>query len=127
MLRNVWLVFRRRAMRFKRLNATVDFELFRPELEKSALRADGTKGSRPAFDHVLMFKVLVLQAMNGISDEQAEYFLRDRLTWKRFLGLGLYHWPVPLTRGGDSQTRCSVILYPVRAGRVCYVEFASFA
>jgi IS5 family transposase len=27
--------------------------------------------------------------MNGISDEQAEYFLRDRLTWKRFLGLGL--------------------------------------
>jgi IS5 family transposase len=40
----------------ERLNATVDFELFRPEPEKSALRADGTKGSRPAFDHVLMFK-----------------------------------------------------------------------
>jgi IS5 family transposase len=73
----------------ERLNATVDFELFRPELEKSALRADGTKGGRLAFNHVLMFKVLVLQAMNGIGDEQAEYFLRDRLTWKRFLGLGL--------------------------------------
>jgi len=73
----------------ERLNATVDFELFRPELELAVPRSDGTRGGRPPFDHVLMFKVLVLQAMNGLGDEPTEYFLRDRLTWKRFLGLGL--------------------------------------
>jgi IS5 family transposase len=34
-----------------------------------------------------MLKVLILQAMNGLGDEATEYFMRDRLTWKRFLGL----------------------------------------
>lgn len=73
----------------ERLNATVRLELFRSDLEKAVPRADGSKGGRPLFDHVLMFKVLILQAMNGLGDEQTEYFLRDRLTWMRFLGLGL--------------------------------------
>ena len=41
-----------------------------------------------------MFKVLVLQALYGISDEQAEFQIRDRLTFMRFLGLGLGD-PVP--------------------------------
>lgn len=34
-----------------------------------------------------MLKVLILQATNGMRDEATEYFMRDRLTWKRFLGL----------------------------------------
>src|SRR5271170_7379751 len=46
----------------ERLNAVVDFELFRADLERAVSRSDGSKGGRPAFDHVLMFKVLVLQA-----------------------------------------------------------------
>jgi IS5 family transposase len=78
----------------ERLTATVDFEVFRPALEAAAPRADRSKGGRPPFDHVLMFKALILQAMNGLSDEQTEFFLRDRLTWMRFLGLGLGD-PVP--------------------------------
>ena len=57
-------------------------------------RADRSKGGRPPFDHVLMFKVLVLQTQNNLSDERTEFFLRDRLTWIRFLGLGLGD-PVP--------------------------------
>jgi transposase, IS5 family len=47
------------------------------------------KGERPPFDHVLMFKVLILQTHNNLSDERTEFYLRDRLTWMRFLGLGL--------------------------------------
>src|SRR5271169_5106763 len=46
----------------ERLSAVVDFELFRGDLERAVPRSDGSKGGRPAFDHVLMFKVLVLQA-----------------------------------------------------------------
>jgi IS5 family transposase len=72
----------------------VDFEPFRPELERAVPRADRSKGGRPPFDHVLMFKVLILQTQNNLSDERCEFYLRDRLTWMRFLGLGLGD-PVP--------------------------------
>ncbi len=37
----------------ERIAALVDFERFRPELEAAVPRADGAKGGRPAFDHVL--------------------------------------------------------------------------
>jgi transposase, IS5 family len=94
----------------ERLQAVIDFELFRPELERAVPRADRSKGGRPPFDHVLMFKVLILQTQNNLSDERTEFYLRDRLTWMRFLGLGLGD-PVPdantiwtfreaLTKGG---------------------------
>ena len=78
----------------ERLGAVIDFELFRPELERAVPRADRSQGGRPPFDHVLMFKVLVLQTQNNLSDERTEFYLRDRLTWMRFLGLGLGD-PVP--------------------------------
>ena len=52
-------------------------------------RADRAKGGRPPFDPVLMVKVLVLQTRNSPSDERTGFYLRDRLTWRRFLGLGL--------------------------------------
>lgn len=78
----------------ERLAAVVDFELFRPELERAVPRAGRAKGGRPPFDHVLMFKVLILQTQNNLSDERTEFYLRDRLTWMRFLGLGLGD-PVP--------------------------------
>ena len=70
----------------ERLAAVIDFELFRPELERAVPRADRSKGGRPPFDHVLMFKVLILQTQNNLSDERTEFYLRDRLTWMRFLG-----------------------------------------
>jgi hypothetical protein len=36
-----------------------------------------------------MFKVLILQAMHSLSDERAECLIKDRLSFMRFLGLGL--------------------------------------
>ena len=67
----------------------VDFELFRADLERAVPRSDRAKGGRPPFDHVLMFKTLVLQASHNLSDERTEYLIRDRLSFMRFLGLGL--------------------------------------
>jgi len=78
----------------ERLAATVDFELFRPELEAALARADRSRGGRPPYDAVLMFRVLILQALYTLSDEQTEYQLRDRLSFMRFAGLGL-HEAVP--------------------------------
>jgi hypothetical protein len=41
-----------------------------------------------------MFKVLVLQASHSLADERTEYLIKDRLSFMRFLGLGLCD-PVP--------------------------------
>ena len=78
----------------ERLAAAVDFELFRQDLETALARADRSRGGRPPFDAVLMFRVLVLQALYTLSDDQTEYQLRDRLSFMRFAGLAL-HDPVP--------------------------------
>lgn len=63
---------------------------FRKTLEKSLSRSKRLKGGRPPFDALLMFKVLVLQALYNLSDEQMEYQIRDRLSFMRFLGLDLH-------------------------------------
>ena len=67
----------------------VDFELFRPELEAALSYSDGAKGGRPPCDPVRMFKVLVIQAHNNLSDERTEFLINDRLSFMRFLGLAL--------------------------------------
>jgi transposase, IS5 family len=69
--------------------AAVDFEMFRAELTRALAYSDGSQGGRPPFDPVLMFKVLVVQATNNLSDERAEFLINDRLSFMRFLGLGL--------------------------------------
>ena len=68
---------------------TVDFEVFRPDLDQALVYSDGSKGGRPPFDAVLMFKILVIQTLNNLSDERTEYLINDRLSFMRFLGLGL--------------------------------------
>ncbi len=78
----------------ERLNAIVDFELFRRDLARAVPRSDGSKGGRPPFDHVFMFKILVMQASHSLADERTEFLIKDRLSFMRFLGLGLAD-PVP--------------------------------
>jgi len=69
--------------------AVVDFEIFRPDLDATLGYGDGARGGRPPFDPVMMFKILVIQAQNGLSDDRAEFLINDRLSFMRFLGLGL--------------------------------------
>ena len=72
-----------------RLNAGIDFEIFRTALtEKLTIEPKGKGGRRP-YDYVLMFKILILQRYYNISDDQAEYQICDRLSFMRFLGLTL--------------------------------------
>ena len=70
------------------LAATVDFEMFRPVLVRALGTPPRWKGGRPPFDPVLKFRMLVLQALHGLSLEQTEYLVRDRLSWMRFCQLG---------------------------------------
>ena len=73
----------------EKLNSVVPWEVFRKPLAKALKRSDGSKGGRPAYDMVLMFKIMVLQALYSLSDDQAEFQIQDRLSFMRFLGLGL--------------------------------------
>ena len=68
---------------------TVDFEVFRPDLEQALACSDGSKGGRPPFDPVLMFRIPVIQTLNNLSDERTEYLINDHLSFMRFLDLGL--------------------------------------
>jgi Transposase domain (DUF772) len=73
----------------EKLNAVVPWEVFRKPLAKALKRSDGAKGGRPPYDPVMMFKIMVLQALYSLSDDQAEFQIQDRLSFMRFLGLGL--------------------------------------
>ena len=72
----------------EKLSVTVDFGMFRVDLANAFPRGDRSKGGRPPFDPVLKFKMLVLHALNGLSPEQTEFLVKDRLNWMRFCGLG---------------------------------------
>ena len=68
------------------------WESFRAAIEAVVLTPDELKKSsagRKPFDAILMFRMLVLQALNNLSDEQVEYQVRDRLSFSRFLWLAI--------------------------------------
>jgi len=73
----------------EKLNAVVPWEVFRKPLAKALKRPDGVKGGRPPFDPVLMFKIMALQALYNLGDDQTEFLINDRLSLMRFLGLAL--------------------------------------
>jgi len=72
-----------------KLKERIDFELFRSLLEDAFYKEEkGIGGARP-YDYVMMFKILILQRYNNISDDKMEFAILDRLSFMRFLGLTL--------------------------------------
>ena len=72
--------------------------MFRPKLEAALNDGDGAKGGRPPAGPATMLKILIIQAQNTLSDEHAALLINDRLSFIRFLGLGLED------RGSDART-----------------------
>lgn len=73
----------------ERLNDAVNWEMFRPSLNKVFRKPHKGAGGRPAYDYVMLFKILVLQRLYNLSDDQTEYQINDRMSFMRFLGLGI--------------------------------------
>jgi IS5 family transposase len=70
----------------------VPFESFRREIEAVVLtpaREKKSNAGRKPIDVIVMFRMLVLQSLYTLSDEQVEYQVRDRPSFTRFLLLGL--------------------------------------
>jgi len=72
------------------LNKASDWEPFRGKLRRCFANEPNGPGGRPPFDYVMMFKVLILQRLYNLSDHQMQFQLLDRLSFQRFLGLGLH-------------------------------------
>jgi len=71
------------------LNTLIDWELFRPTLEKIRQKKHKSNAGRPPMDVVLMFKILILQSLYNLSDYQIEYQIADRFSFMTFLNLQL--------------------------------------
>jgi hypothetical protein len=72
------------------ISALVPWEMFRGDIETVVLTADEarkSKAGRKPIDALVLFRMLVLQSLYNLSDEQIEYQVRDRLSFTRFLGL----------------------------------------
>lgn len=71
------------------LTQYIDFEIFRAPLEAVFVKERKSAAGRKPYDAVLMFKILLLQRLYNLSDEQAEFQINDRHSFQRFLGLHL--------------------------------------
>src|SRR5438034_283982 len=75
----------------------VRWEDFRADIEavtETKAEERNSNAGRKPYDTILKFKIVVLQSLHNLSDEQTEYLIRDRLSFMRFLDLELED-PVP--------------------------------
>ena len=72
----------------EKLHKVIDFEIFRSLFESQMLNEEkkSNAGNKP-YDVVMMFKIILLKRFYNLSDEQAEYQINDRISFKEFLGL----------------------------------------
>ena len=74
------------------IDRLVPWESFRADIEAVVLTPDEMRKSSAGWkpvDAIVLFRMLVLQALNNLSDEQVEYQVGDRLSFTRFLRLGI--------------------------------------
>jgi len=72
---------------FEELQTIVDWEIFRPQLDLIHQKERKSNAGAKPKDVVMMFKGLVIQSLYGLSDDQLEYQIEDRRSFRRFLGV----------------------------------------
>src|SRR5437016_11285499 len=81
-----------RAIRWRRSRR--DFRADIEAVTETKPEERNSNAGRKPYDTILKFKIVVLQSLHNLSDEQTEYLIRDRLSFMRFLDLELED-PVP--------------------------------
>jgi len=73
----------------QKLSEYIDWRIFEGPLDEAYKDEDKdlSKGGRPPFCRLMMFKALLIQSLYNLSDDQLEYQIVDRASFKRFLGL----------------------------------------
>lgn len=73
----------------QKLSEFIDWKIFETPLNTAFENEekDISKGGRPSFAKLMMFKALIIQSLYNLSDDQLEYQIVDRASFKRFLVL----------------------------------------
>ncbi len=71
-----------------KISKVIDYEMFRELLESALLNTEkkSNAGAKP-YGVVMLFKIIILQHYYGLGDQQVEYQILDRLSFKTFLDL----------------------------------------
>jgi IS5 family transposase len=72
---------------FQRCNQTIAFDTLAASIPDLFDDTDPTAAGRPHWPVVTMLKIVFLQKCFGLSDPMAEEMLRDRISFRRFVGL----------------------------------------
>lgn len=69
------------------IESHIDFAALAAKIDRVAPRPVSPQGGRPPYPTETMVRILVLKRLYNLSDEQMEYQLLDRMSYKRFCGL----------------------------------------
>jgi transposase, IS5 family len=69
------------------LVALIDFEMFRQDIENGLAKERKDNSGRRPFDKIMLFKGLILKRLYSLSNDELEYQITDRSSFRRFLGL----------------------------------------
>ena len=72
-----------------RLTESIPWESFRPLLDKGYSQERKSNAGRKRIDPLILFKMLVLQQLFNLSDEEVEFQVNDRRSFEDFVGLGV--------------------------------------
>lgn len=73
----------------EKLDAFIDWTIFEVPINKAfkiGIKKQSKVGRTP-FNKLMLFKALILQSLYNLSDDQLEYQILDRASFKRFLGI----------------------------------------
>jgi len=73
----------------QKLNKFINWNIFESPINEAFKNEDRdlSKGGRPPFNRLVLFKALIIQSLYNLSDDQLEFQIVDRASFKRFLGL----------------------------------------
>ncbi len=73
----------------KRLSESIPWDSFLPLLERGYTQERKSNAGRKRIDPVILFKMLILQQLFNLSDEELEFQVNDRRSFEEFVGLGV--------------------------------------
>ena len=71
------------------LAETIPWESFRSLLDRGYAQERKSQAGRKRIDPLVLFKMLVLQQLFNLSDEELEIQVNDRRSFEEFVGLGV--------------------------------------
>ena len=79
--------FKTKKLVLERLSQSIPWISFRPLLEKGYAQERKSNAGRRRIDPLILFKILVLQQLFNLSDDDTEFQVNDRRSFEEFVSL----------------------------------------